>query len=111
MPVSIREGVEMQEARLKAERAIDERFPDVTLHERADGKFVWMGDSVRDHATDVELVPPPTSGRFPTILAYPYMTVEGMRVYAPPVEHLVWLRDLKDKYPEAYKTAVTAAKG
>jgi hypothetical protein len=100
----------MAALRLRAESAIAERFPDVTLHERTDGKYVWMSDSIREHATDVELVPPPAAGRFPTILAYPYVLVEGMRVYAPPIEHLVWLRDLKDKHPEAYRAVVAAAR-
>jgi hypothetical protein len=109
MSYSIREGVEDAEKRLRAERAIAERFPDARLGDQINKDRVWMSESAGPHVTDIELVPD-DKGSF---VVYTYLTVEGMRVYAyatmGPAYGLVWLHTLRDNCPDAYRTMVDVA--
>lgn len=115
MPTGIQSGIEELEEKLKAERAIAERFPDAILGNRADGTQIWWSESAAPYVTDVEIFP--VSGekdaRSPTLMVYTYLTIEGMRVYARPsypAYSLVWLDAMKRKHPEAYKAMVAEAK-
>ena len=120
MPTSIAEGVQESEGRLKAEKAIAKRFPDAILREVA-GDYVWMAESAVEHVTDFTIIAGESYSDWERnrgkprvyVEVYSYLTVEGMRVYAPPgsnSHHLVWIRHLKDKHPEVYKVLVATAK-
>ena len=124
MPTSINEGLRELEEKIKAERAIAEKFPDAYLHELIDGRYMWVSRLAREHVTDVDLIYAAVyrdrdwesrRGQ-PRIecAAYTYLTIEGMRVYAEPSfgsgSTLVLLADLKKKHPEAYKALVDLAR-
>ncbi len=116
MSYGIQEGIGELEQKLKAERAIAERFPDAVLDRLCDGNQVWVSESATDHTTDLHIayVPPTERNSTQTIIVYTYLTVEGMRVFARPGiasgHHLVWLDDLRKKHPEAYKARVETAR-
>lgn len=109
MSYSISEGVEDAEKRLKAERAIAERFPDARLGDRLNKDRVWMSESAGPHVTDIDLVSDGKDG----FLVYTYLIVEGMRLYAYPAMGpcygLVWQHTLRDNLPDVYKTMVDVA--
>ena len=108
MSYSIQEGVEDAKRRLKAEEAIAEKFPDARLGDLASNRSVWLSESACPHVTDIELV----VGAKNDIYIYPYLTVEGMRVYARgnwDMTHYTWLEAIK-KHPDAYKILVDIAR-
>ncbi len=114
MTYSIQEGISDLEKKLAAERAIAERFPDAYLGDRADGVQIWWSEDAAPHVTDIEIVHVKSdyASHLQTILIYPYLSVEGMRVYSRatmPTYHHVWLESLKKQHPEAYNLMVAAA--
>ena len=110
MPIHIHEDIRTLEERLRAEKAIAERFPDASLGVLPDGNRAWMSDAAQDAATDFEVRA--SSDKTPYVLSY--VMVEGLRVYARnwPTHIFSFLETVKHHHAEAYKILVNlAAKG
>jgi hypothetical protein len=109
---SIQDGISSNEEKLKAARLIADRFPDTYLWTVSPGNSMWVSPSAAEHVTDIDFdVISAEKGA----VVYTYLTVEGTRVYAPPiysmVHHVVLLHRLKKERPEVYKALVEFVAG
>jgi hypothetical protein len=113
MATRIQQGIEELEHKLHSERAIAEQFPDATLAQLEDGRWVWVSPKVGAVATDFDLIQSKDDHRGTMLRAY--VTVEGMRVYADhwlAMSALSLLDKIKREHAEVYKMLVAiAAKG